>query len=378
MASFSLKKTLFWSALIFLIAAFVLALAAKHIPKVVKPLQQDPTKPLIVWIMRAYVPNMTAGAEITCHITNKQLLKDGFEVTVIVKHYVTDKQDGVKILKSDDEIYDATPEAQDALQRASVICIQNLYYDIGLNIAKKYRKPICYFIHATSRGKEFFGYSGSWPIHVVYNSWSMKADIGANYKNYVLKPYVDMARFKPLAAAAGSPLRYYVTLINLNESKGGQILIELAKAMPEVQFLGVEGGYGDQIRDHSIRNITYIPKTDKIEDVYAKSQIVLMPSTLETWGRVAIEAMASGVPVIINDIQGMREACQEGALVANRNDLAEWIRLIRRLRNNPMFYSQQVQKAQQRIQELEDDSDMKGLASWLQTTVIPNKPSNLI
>jgi glycosyltransferase involved in cell wall biosynthesis len=378
MASFPLKKTLFWSILFFLIAALILALASKHVPKVIKPLQQDPNKPLIVWIMRAYVPNMTAGAEITCHITNKQLLKDGFEVTVIVKHYITDRQDGVKILKSDDEIYDATPEAQDALRRASVICIQNLYYDIGLNIAKKYRKPICYFIHATSRGKEFFGYSGAWPIHVVYNSWSMKADIGANYKNYVLKPYVDMARFKTLAAAAGSPSRYNVTLINLNESKGGQMLIDLAKAMPEVQFLGVEGGYGDQIRDYAVRNITYIPKTDKIEDIYAKSQIVLMPSTLETWGRVAIEAMASGVPVIVNDIQGMREACQEGALVANRNDIAEWIRLIRRLRNNPMFYSEQVQKAQQRIRELEDDSDLKGLASWLRTTVIPSKPSHLI
>ncbi len=328
--------------------------------------------------MMTYVPNMTAGAEITSHITNKQLLKDGFEVTVIVKNYVTDRQDGVKILKSHDEVYDATPEAQDALQKASVICVQNLYYDTGLNYAKKYRKPICYFIHATSRGKEFFGYTGAWPIYIVYNSWSMKADIGANYKNYVLKPYVDMKRFKPLAAAAGSPSRYYVTLVNLNQSKGGQILIDLAKAMPDVQFLGVEGGYGNQIRDYSVPNITYIPKTNKIEDVYAKSRIVLMPSAFETWGRVAIEAMASGVPVIINDVQGMREACQEGALVANRSDLSEWIRLIRRLRNNPVFYSEQVQKAQQRIRELEDDSDMRGLASWLTTTVIPSKPSHLI
>ena len=187
MASFVLKKALFWSALILLIGALILALASNHVPKVVKPLQQDPAKPLLVWIMRAYVPNMTAGAEITCHVTNKQLLKDGFEVTVIVKHYVTDRQDGVKILKSEDDVYDASPEAQEALQRASAICIQNLDYNVGMDIAKKYRKPVCFFIHATSRGKEFLGYAGAWPIHIVYNSWSMKADIGANYKNYVLK-----------------------------------------------------------------------------------------------------------------------------------------------------------------------------------------------
>lgn len=377
MASFSLKKTLFWCVLVVLIAALVLAYASNG-PVRSKPLTQDPSKPLLVWVMRAYVPNMTAGAEITCHITNKQLLKDGFEVTVLVKHYVTDRQDGVKILKSDNDTYDASPEAQDALRRASAICIQNLDYNIGMDLARKYRKPICFFIHATSRGKEFFGYAGSWPIHVVYNSWSMKADIGANYKNYVLKPYVDMAKFKPLAAAAGSPSRFYVTLVNLNKSKGGDLLVQLAKAMPEVQFLGVEGGYGDQIRDYSQRNITYMSKTDKIEEVYAKSRVVIMPSDLETWGRVAVEAMASGVPVIINDVQGMREACGEGALVADRNDIASWVRLIRQLRNNPVFYSEQVRKGQQRIAELSDDSDMKGLAKWLHNIVIPSKPSDLI
>ena len=378
MVSFVLKKTLFWSTLVILTAALVLSLAASFRTPSPKPLIQDTSKPLLVWIMRAYVPNMTAGAEITCHVTNKQLLKDGFEVTVIVKHYVTDRQDGVKILKSQDDTYDATPEAQDALRRASVICIQNLDYNVGMDIVRKYRKPVCFFIHATSRGKEFFGYAGSWPIHVVYNSWSMKADIGANYKNYVLKPYVDMAKFKPLAAAAGSPNRFYVTLININKSKGGDFLIELAKAMPEVQFLGVEGGYGEQIRDDSIRNITYMSKTDKIEEVYAKSRIVIMPSDLETWGRVAVEAMASGVPVIVNDVQGMREACGEGALVADRNDIASWTRQIKRLRSDPMFYSEQVRKAQERVQELDDDTDMKGLATWMKTTVIPNKPSTLI
>jgi glycosyltransferase involved in cell wall biosynthesis len=377
MASFSLKKTLFWCILFVLIAALLLSYASRA-PVAPKPLIQDSSKPLLVWVMRAYVPNMTAGAEITCHVTNKQLLKDGFEVTVLVKHYVTDRQDGVKILPSQDDTYDASPEAQDALRRASVICIQNLDYNIGMNLARKYRKPICFFIHATSRGKEFFGYAGSWPIHVVYNSWSMKADIGANYKNYVLKPYVDLAKFKPLAAAAGSPTRFYVTLVNLNKSKGGDFLIELAKAMPEVQFLGVEGGYGDQMRNDSIRNITYMSKTDKIEEVYAKSRIVIMPSDLETWGRVAVEAMASGVPVIVNDVQGMREACGEGALVADRGDIASWIRLIRQLQNNPVFYSQQVRKAQQRVLELDDDSDMKGLANWIRSSVMPSKPSTLI
>jgi glycosyltransferase involved in cell wall biosynthesis len=378
MATQSLKKAAFWIILVALVAALILALAAQYMPKPSKPLQQDQSKPLLVWVMRAYVPNMKAGAEITTHETNKQLLKDGFEVTVIVQHYIVDQLDGVKIIRASGDDYDDYPEAKDALSRASAVCIQNLYYDVGLNIAKKYRKPICYFIHATSRGKDFFGYAGSWPIYIVYNSWSMRADILANYKSYVLKPYVDISRFQPLMAAAGSANKNYITLINLCKDKGGELLIALARAMPEFQFLGVQGGYGQQISDNTVSNITYMSKTDKIEEVYAKSRIVLMPSVLETWGRVAVEAMAAGVPVIINDLEGMREACGEASLVAKIDDIGEWIRLIRRLQSDPVFYSEQVRKGQQQIEKLSDNSDLLGLGSWIRSTVIPAKPSHII
>ena len=33
-----------------------------------------------------------------------------------------------------------------------------------------------------------------------------------------------------------------------------------------------------------------------------------MPSQEETWGRVAIEAISSGIPVIANPTEGLREA----------------------------------------------------------------------
>jgi glycosyltransferase involved in cell wall biosynthesis len=103
-----------------------------------------------------------------------------------------------------------------------------------------------------------------------------------------------------------------------------------------------------------------------------------MPSVLETWGRVAVEAMAAGVPVIINDLEGMREACGEASLVAKIDDIGEWIRLIRRLQSDPVFYSEQVRKGQRQIEKLSDNSDLLGLGSWIRSTVIPAKPSNLI
>jgi glycosyltransferase involved in cell wall biosynthesis len=338
--------------------------------------KQDLSKPLVVWPMNAYVPNMKAGGEITCHETNKQLIADGINVTVIVRHWVVPGLDGVRILASDGDVYDATPEAQEVFKRSSAICIQNLDMDIGMALCRKYRKPAVFFIHATSVGKEYLGYAGGWPVFVVYNSWSMKADIAANYKSYIVKPWIDMRRFLKLADKQHN--KHYVTLINLNRSKGGQLLIDLAKEMPDIQFLGIEGGYGDQIRDTSLRNITYLSKTDEIEKIYEKSKVVIMPSDLETWGRVAIEAMASGTPVIINDVEGMREACGGAAIVARRDDIGEWKRAIRRLYTDPLFYKEQVKKGISRCRELDDNSDMKGLADWMRANVFPATPSGLI
>jgi hypothetical protein len=43
-----------------------------------------------------------------------------------------------------------------------------------------------------------------------------------------------------------------------------------------------------------------------------------MPSHYESWGMVASEAMASGIPVICSDTPGLRENCGDAAIYAER------------------------------------------------------------
>lgn len=374
------RKQWLGSALLIILTIAICSLVIIHFYRklAIEPKEppQDPSKPLIVWPINAYIPAVLSGGELACHETNKQLIADGFNVTVITRHWKIPGLDGVRIIPSVEDDYSSTAEAKDALKKASAICIQNIDFNIGMELCRIFRKPAVFFIHATSLGKEYLNYSGSWPIFVVYNSWSMKADMLSNYKSYVVKPWIDTHRFLKIADKQAT--KHYVTLINLNESKGGHLLVEIAKQMPDVQFLGVEGGYGEQIKDTSARNITYMSKTDKIEEVYEKTKVVIMPSRLETWGRVAVEAMASGTPVIINDVQGMREACGDVGLIARRDDVGEWVRQIRRLLSDPLFYKEQVQKGLRRAKELDDKSDMKGLAAWMRSEVFPAQPSALI
>ena len=84
----------------------------------------------------------------------------------------------------------------------------------------------------------------------VYNSNWMKREAELFFAEYpkgvrpgrdvIVRPpvFADEYRTKP-----GSK----VTLVNLNEEKGGRLFEKLAGRMPDVQFLAVVGAYGEQI-----------------------------------------------------------------------------------------------------------------------------------
>lgn len=62
---------------------------------------------------------------------------------------------------------------------------------------------------------------------------------------------------------------------------------------------------------------------DQIQEQYRRATVFVMPSLIEAFGVVFLEAMASGVPVIGGDVGGTKELIQDGVnglLVAPRDD----------------------------------------------------------
>jgi len=158
----------------------------------------------------------------------------------------------------------------------------------------------------------------------VFNSQHAARALGELCGRWIIvRPPVDVAEY---ATTPGD----HVTLINLTADKGAEVFYALAERFPRQKFLGIKGGYGTQILprgDDDLPNVTivdHMPPSWMRDEVYARTRILLMPSTHESWGRVGVEAMCSGIPVIAHPTPGLRESLGDAGVFADRSDIDAW------------------------------------------------------
>jgi len=96
---------------------------------------------------------------------------------------------------------------------------------------------------------------------------------------------------------------------------------ELKKRMPDAVFPGYLSG-------------------EELSAAYASADILLFPSTTETFGNVIQEAIASGLPAVVSDEGGCQEIVREtgGGLVARAKRAPSFHRECRRLLTDEAFY----------------------------------------
>jgi len=127
-----------------------------------------------------------------------------------------------------------------------------------------------------------------------------------------------------------------ITLINANQNKGVHQFLDLARRMPDRKFLGVLPYYGERVLPASPpQNIEWVPFDDDIRNILRRTRILLMPSYYESFGRVAVEAMINGIPVIYSlpaeksiypggSTEGLHSWIQPAGLGVSRDDIDQW------------------------------------------------------
>jgi len=195
-----------------------------------------------------------------------------------------------------------------------------------LFLGRRLRKPVISLVHNDRQ----LAATGVWGRDglVVFNSEWIARAVGWSGPSVVLRPIVDPAAYE--VAAENKRRRLALTLFNLMESKGAPLFYALARRMPERYFLGVRGSYGAQIVPSPLpAAVEILENLDDVRPVYERTRVLLMPSAYESFGRVAVEAGASGIPTIAHPTPGLREALGPAGIFVDRSDPEAWVATIR-------------------------------------------------
>lgn len=298
----------------------------------------------ITWILHYYVPYMMAGCELAAHNINKYLISKGYIINVI-GNWDNKIIDGIQYINENDI------KVKESLENCDFIFSQQDSSIKAINYAKEFNKKVVLYIHNDFKNmydlEKFKSIINPSNILLIFNSKWLQESYNSDIKSIIIYPDINCNNYKTKTT------KEFVTLINVSNLKGAHQLIEIAKRMPDINFLGVEGGYDEQIKNIDISNIKYIPNTKNMKkDVYSLTDILLMPSEYESWGRTATEALCSGIPVIATPTPGLKENLGDSGIFIDRDNIDEWVNMIRKLKDDRNYYNEVSEKCKIRSKEI--------------------------
>lgn len=259
----------------------------------------------IYWGIHGYPPRQNAGAEwMAFEITN--YLIHEYEHNVFVHFPGEDFRKEIQDIKPD-----IVFTHLDMSEEVTNFCIIH-------NI------PCINFIHHTFDIPHLKRLSDYASVAVAYNAVWTAEKCRYSLNSMIVHPPVNPLRFVSLAM---NPK--YITLVNCNKDKGALIFQDIARMMPNRTFLAVKGHHGPQIPLRA-NNLIQVPAVDDIREILTTTSILLVPSVYESYGRIAIEALACGIPVIATDTPGLREALEgsDAKLIKSRSHVPAWVEAI--------------------------------------------------
>jgi glycosyltransferase involved in cell wall biosynthesis len=317
----------------------------------------------ILFNLHLFVPDHRCGSEYYAYHTLQYLKSKGHHVRVVLNQA---KQNGINVPYIIDGIEVFGPSTSlDQYRWADIILTHLDYTKWSVQIGAKLKIPVVFFAHndipyGSVHSARYVGC----PMHVVYNSHWMIPNCDYQCPSMVMHPPTDWRYYDVCEDPSKNK---FITLISLNDNKGGNIFYQIAEAMPDRQFLGVTGSYDKQIL-RTLPNVTVVPKGEILQ-YYRQTRLLLMPSRYESWGMTATEAMCSGIPVICTPTYGLKENCDyAGNYIPQRKDVPQWVRKIKEF-DSPEYYEKRSTLARQRSRELDPQVSLAKLEEFLTSAV---------
>ena len=224
--------------------------------------------------------------------------------------------------------------------------------------SRGYNRPIVVTCHFDGRYNSLtFLASDKWSEMVLFINSSMEANFRKNIPQFprsiartgIVRPIMHESKIVMDSPPDGDA----ITLVNANVNKGVHQFLELAKRMPNRKFLGVRPYYGELWVPPAPSNVEWIPFDDDVRNILKRTRILLMPSEYESFGRIAVEAMYNGIPVLYSKpdpnskspsgtTEGMEEWILPAGIACMRDKPEEWIAAIESLDDADTYSARQT------------------------------------
>lgn len=241
-----------------------------------------------------------------------------------------------------------------------------------------WKVPLVATIHATEFGRQG-GIHNPMQAHISETEWwlcyeasrvivcsrYMRAEVAAVFhvprdKIRVIPNGIDSSWFLVRRQKTREPLVIYIG--RLVVEKGPLVLVdamaEVVKKVPEARLLfagtgPLQGEIASRIAAKGLEGRARLLghlDDERLRDLYSKAWVAAFPSAYEPFGIVALEAMATGVPVVVGSAGGLREIVAGGevGLVVEPNNPIALAEAITRLLSDPEAAEAMAAKAKSR------------------------------
>jgi glycosyltransferase involved in cell wall biosynthesis len=162
--------------------------------------------------------------------------------------------------------------------------------------------------------------------------------------------------------------------------KGLEIFLDLAERFPDQRFL-LAGSLGADIdlscraQIEALSNL-YLPGRLIIRDLLAQAKLVLVPSLWpEPFGRIAVEAMANGVPILASDTGGISDILGDAPMrVGDFRDLDVWANRVRELIDSEEMRALYAQEGKSRARAFIEANSTAALENRLRRLAPERRP----
>ncbi|MDJ0702680.1 MAG: glycosyltransferase [Leptolyngbyaceae cyanobacterium MO_188.B28] len=225
-------------------------------------------------------------------------------------------------------------------------------------------------------------------LHTIANS-PYTAEVASQVSTKeigVVLPFMKCDRYRVQARQ-----RRYITFINPIPEKGVDVVLEIARHLPQERFLFVKGQwpiYGESALEAFVKPARELPNVDiwehqaDMRQVYAMTDVLLVPSQFtETFGRVIVEAQVNGIPVVTAKAGGIPYTVgRGGVLIDPKDNVQAYVEALTQLRQDQDHYAELSDLARKNSQRTEFDPQyqVKNFIQFVESRIQQDGASKLI